>query len=333
MNLPRELVLWIGLGVLGIGGLLLMLAVFIAHLNQQRQFRARVARVIGAGSTDVVLSPKASAAAAAAQTNRGAEQGLLDPLLARMLGREMMPRWLTMTVRLLILASFVSAGWVVFAIIRFLGDLPAIVAIPMGIVCGWMAMRTVFNFFQRREETRFLEGFPESMGIFVRMVRAGLPVPEAIRTVGMEGPPAVAEVFKRMSDSLAIGDPMPDVLMEAARRLEIAEFRFFVVAVNIQRETGGNLALTLDNLADIIRKRRTARQRALALMSEVKASIGILTALPFVIAIFLWFQNPDYISVLFTTQRGRFVLFCAIALLTTGLTVMQLLIKRTLRGA
>ena len=55
-----------------------------------------------------------------------------------------------------------------------------IVAIPMGIVCGWMAMRTVFNFFQRREETRFLEGFPESMGIFVRMVRAGGASPHLV---------------------------------------------------------------------------------------------------------------------------------------------------------
>ena len=146
-------------------------------------------------------------------------------------------------------------------------------------------------------------------------------------------PPAVADVFKRMSDSLSIGDPMSDVLMEAAKRLDIAEFRIFVVAVNIQRETGGNLAVTLDNLADIIRKRRTARQRALALMSEVKASIGILTALPFIISIFLWLQNPDYISLLITTQRGRFIFFCAIVLLTSGLAVMQLLIKRTLRGA
>lgn len=332
MNLPRELVLWGGIGIVVIGGLLLVVAALIAQLNERRQFRARVARVVGVAQPIVQKSHETGAAAS--QSNRTqAEQGLIDPLLARLLGREMMPRWLTTTIRLLMLGAFAFAGWMVFAIIRYLGDLPIVVAVPLGIVTGWMAMRTVFNFFQRREETRFLEGFPESMGIFVRMVRAGLPVPEAIRTVGMEGPPAVAEVFKRMSDSLAIGDPMPDVLMEAARRLEIAEFRFFVVAVNIQRETGGNLAVTLDNLADIIRKRRTARQRALALMSEVKASIGILTALPFIIAIFLWFQNPDYISVLFTTQRGRFVLFCAIALLTTGLAVMQFLIKRTLKGA
>ena len=70
-----------------------------------------------------------------------------------------------------------------------------------------------------------------------------------------------------------------------------------------------------------------------ALMSEVKASIGILTALPFIVGGFLWFQNPGYISILFTTQRGRFVLFCAIALLSTGLAVMQIMIKRTLKGA
>lgn len=331
MNIPRELALWIGVGIVCLGGLLLVVVAIVQHLNAQRRFRDRVARVVGLPDTNAA-KPRETTAASSSQP-RDRERNLLDPILARLLGRELMPRWITRTNRAAMIVGGVLVGWMVFAIIRFLGDLPVVVAIPGAVIGGWLAFRAVFSFYQRREETRFLEGFPESMGIFVRMVRAGLPVPEAIRTVGMEGPHAVAEVFKRMSDRLAIGDPMPDVMLDASKRLEIPEFRFFVVAVNIQRETGGNLAATLDNLADIIRKRRTARQRALALMSEVKASIGILTALPFIVGAFLWFQNPTYISVLFTTQRGRFVLFCAIALLTTGLTVMQLLIKRTLRGA
>jgi Flp pilus assembly protein TadB len=331
MNLPRELVVWGGIGVLVVGGILLAVAMVVAHLNERRQFRARVIRVIGIGQP--IVQKATEQAGQAAQSNRASsEQPLLDRILARILLREVMPRWLTNPMRGTMIATLAISGWVVFAIIRYLGALSVTIAVPAGLLVGWMTMRATFKFLQRREETRFLEGFPESLGIFVRMVRAGLPVTEAIRTVGMEGPPAVADVFKRMSDSLSIGDPMSDVLVEAARRLDVAEFRIFVVAVNIQRETGGNLAVTLDNLADIIRKRRTARQRALALMSEVKASIGILTALPFLIGVFLWFQNPDYISLLITTERGRFVLFCAIALLSTGLAVMQVLIKRTLRG-
>jgi Flp pilus assembly protein TadB len=331
MNLPRELVLWGGVGVLVVGGLLLAVAMVVAHLNERRQFRARVARVVGIAQP--IIHKVVEQGTETNQSNRAnAEQLIVDRILARVLLREVMPRWITNTMRILLILAFTISAWAVFGIIRYLGALSVMVATPSAIVIGWMAIRATYKLLQRREETRFLEGFPESLGIFVRMVRAGLPVAEAIRTVGMEGPPAVAEVFKRMSDSLSIGDPMPDVLMEAARRLDISEFRIFVVAVNIQRETGGNLAVTLDNLADIIRKRRTARQRALALMSEVKASIGILTALPFIISIFLWFQNPDYISLLITTERGRFVLFCAIVLLTTGLAVMQVLIKRTLRG-
>lgn len=332
MNLPRELVLWAGIAIVAIGGLLLVAAIFIAQHNERRKFRARVDRVIGS-TQPAIPTAIAKAAAASAQSNHNQnEQILIDRILARALRREVMPRWTTRTIRTLMIAALLAMGWLVFAIIRYLGDLPVYIAGGAGALIGWLAMRAVFTFFHRRQDSRFLEGFPESIGIFVRMVRAGLPVAEAIRTVGMEGPPAVADVFKRMSDSLSIGDPMSDVLMEAARRLDIAEFRIFVVAVNIQRETGGNLAVTLENLADIIRKRRTARQRALALMSEVRASIGILTALPFIISIFLWLQNPDYISLLITTQRGRFILFCAILLLTSGLTVMQLLIKRTLRG-
>lgn len=333
MNLPRELVLWGGLGIVVIGGLLLVASLIIAQLNERRQFRARVDRVIGSAQPAAQIALAKAAAVSTGSNHNQNEQILLDRILARLINREVMPRWITKTIRSMMIGAFLMVGWLVFSIIHYLGDLSIYIAVIFGIAIGWMAMRAVFKFFHRRQESRFLEGFPESMGIFVRMVRAGLPVAEAIRTVGMEGPPAVADVFKRMSDSLSIGDPMSDVLMEAARRLDIAEFRIFVVAVNIQRETGGNLAVTLDNLADIIRKRRTARQRALALMSEVRASIGILTALPFIISIFLWFQNPDYISLLVTTPRGRFIFFCAILLLTSGLAVMQLLIKRTLRGA
>ncbi|MBL8698383.1 MAG: type II secretion system F family protein [Alphaproteobacteria bacterium] len=331
MTIPRELALWIGVGIVVVGGLLLVAVAIIQSINAKRRFRERLARVVGLPDPEAAKPRETVSQSTKAARER--DRSFIDPVLGRLLGRELMPRWLTRANRLTMIIGGGVTGWIVFSIIRFLGDLPVFVAIPGGVIGGWLAFRAVFTFYQRREETRFLEGFPESMGIFVRMVRAGLPVPEAIRTVGMEGPHAVADVFKRMSDRLAIGDPMPDVMLDASKRLEIPEFRFFVVAVNIQRETGGNLAATLDNLADIIRKRRTARQRALALMSEVKASIGILTALPFIVGTFLWFQNPGYISVLFTTQRGRFVLFCAIALLTTGLTVMQLLIKRTLKGA
>lgn len=331
MTLSRDLALWIGVGIVCLGGLLLVAVAIIQSMNAKRRFRERLARVVGL--PDPGAAKPREIESASAKKSRERERSIFDPILARILGRELMPRWLTRGNRITMIVGGALVGWCVFSIIRFLGDLPFFVGVPGGIIGGWLAYRAIFAFYQRREETRFLDGFPESMGIFVRMVRAGLPVPEAIRTVGMEGPHAVAEVFKRMSDRLSIGDPMPDVMLDASKRMEIPEFRFFVVAVNIQRETGGNLASTLDNLADIIRKRRTARQRALALMSEVKASIGILSALPFIVGAFLWFQNPGYISVLFTTQRGRFVLFCAIALLTTGLAIMQLLIKRTLKSA
>ena len=119
-------------------------------------------------------------------------------------------------------------------------------------------------------------------------------------------------------------------LTEAARRIEVADFRFFVVAVNIQRETGGNLAATLDNLADMIRRRRAARQRAYALMSEVRASIAVLTALPFVVAGFIFVTNRPYAQILYTTERGRMILAAAIMMLGFGLAVMRWIIKRTM---
>jgi tight adherence protein B len=94
------------------------------------------------------------------------------------------------------------------------------------------------------------------------------------------------------------------VLWEAARRLDIPEFNFFVISLSIQRETGGNLAETLANLSDILRRRRQMRQKVKAMSSEAKASAYILGSLPFGMFGIVYCVNPGYASMLLTDPRG-----------------------------
>jgi len=330
MIIPKTLLLWGGTAVLVFGFIILATVAFLTERAARKRFQQRLVRAFGSENVPVANQRPAVPAKGPSFIRVDPDDSWVDPLLCRLTSRKLMPRWLTRSQRIYMISAFVLSTLFIGWLCWFLSGLGWYVSAPIGLVAGWMALRWFFNFLRRGEEMRFLEAFPEALGIFVRMVRAGLPVPEAIRTVGHEGPNAVAGDFRRMSERLAIGDPVGDVLTEAARRIEIADFRFFVVAVNIQRETGGNLAATLDNLADMIRRRRAARQRAFALMSEVRASIAVLTGLPFVVGAFIFITNRPYAMILYTTDRGRVILAAAIMMLCFGLLVMRWIIKRTM---
>jgi tight adherence protein B len=171
---------------------------------------------------------------------------------------------------------------------------------------------------------------PDSLGMVVRAVRAGIPVVEALRTVGREVPDPTGAEFRRLSDQLAIGITMEDALKRLARRSGLPEYRFFAVSLTLQNSAGGNLTETLDNLADVVRKRVATRQRGHALASQARASAYVLSAVPVIAAAALMLINPRYVLVLFNDPRGNIVLACAIASLATGLGTMKAIIRRSL---
>ena len=137
--------------------------------------------------------------------------------------------------------------------------------------------------------------------------------------------------FKRVMDQVKIGIPVEEALRDAAERTGVPEYGFFTVALTLQGQTGGSLAETLDNLADVIRKRVALRLRAIALASEARTSAYILGALPVVTGLILSVVNLDYIRPLFTTRSGNYLLLTAIGLLGTAALVMRTLIHRSLR--
>src|ERR1700731_2968006 len=174
----------------------------------------------------------------------------------------------------------------------------------------------------RRRVAAFINLFPDAIDLMVRALRSGLPISEAVIMASHEiGDPIGAE-FRTIEAGLWPGGGLESLLWEIGKRIDAPEFRFFIIALSVQRETGGNLAETLSNLSDVLRRRRTMRAKARAMASEARASTAILGSLPILVTIMLMFTSPTYISPLFTDVRGLILLAVAVGMLLSGVGIM-----------
>ena len=155
----------------------------------------------------------------------------------------------------------------------------------------------------KRRVNKFTSNFPDAIELMVRGLRSGLPITETLGIVASELPGPVGFEFRAVSDKMKIGRTMEVALQETADRLGTPEFQFFVITLAIQRETGGNLAETLSNLADVLRKRSQMKLKIRAMSSESKASAYIVGSLPFVVFTLVWMINPLYMGGFFVDQR------------------------------
>ena len=155
----------------------------------------------------------------------------------------------------------------------------------------------------KRRIVKFNVNFPDAIELMVRGLRSGLPITETLGIVAGEIPGPVGIEFRAVADKMKIGRTMEAALQETADRLGTPEFQFFVITLAIQRETGGNLAETLSNLADVLRKRAQMKLKIRAMSSESKASAYIVGALPFIVFGLVYMMNPDYMGGFFVDQR------------------------------
>jgi tight adherence protein B len=155
----------------------------------------------------------------------------------------------------------------------------------------------------KKRTNQFNVKFPDAIELLVRGLRSGLPVTETLTIVAQEIPGPVGQEFKSITERIRIGKTMEDALQDTADRLGIPEFNFFCITLAIQRETGGNLAETLSNLADVLRKRAQMKLKIKAMSSESKASAYIVGSLPFIVFTLIWWINPSYIGGFFSDDR------------------------------
>ncbi len=184
-----------------------------------------------------------------------------------------------------------------------------------------------YRFLVERFRKRFLDAFPDLIDMIVRAVRAGVPVTEVIGTAAGESPEPAKSEFRTMSDSLQVGRELDDVLEVAMKRIDIADFSFFCVCLLLQRETGGQLGETLENLSGIIRTRREVRQKTKALTAEARITTKILAAIPIAVLGGLYLTNRDYVMVLFDREAGHKLLTFALISAVFGILVINKMSK------
>ncbi len=180
---------------------------------------------------------------------------------------------------------------------------PIWLALAFGPAVALGIPHNVVGFFIKRRVAKFTAKFPDAIELLVRGLRSGLPITETIGVAGQEIDGPVGEEFRAVTDRMRIGKSLDGALQETADRLGTPEFQFFTITIQIQRETGGNLAETLANLADVLRKRAQMKLKIKAMSSESKASALIVGALPFIVFTLVWFINNNYMANFFIDHR------------------------------
>ncbi|MEZ5680302.1 MAG: type II secretion system F family protein [Erythrobacter sp.] len=200
--------------------------------------------------------------------------------------------------------TYTSVGiGLAIALLLFLRSGSIGLSLGVGTLFGAGLPHFIVNRQIKKRTANFNAKFPDAIELLVRGLRSGLPVTETLSVVAQELPGPVGQEFKGIVERIKIGKTMEDSLQDTADRLGIPEFNFFCITLAIQRETGGNLAETLSNLADVLRKRAQMKLKIRAMSSESKASAYIVGALPFIVFTLIWWINPTYIGGFFEDDR------------------------------
>lgn len=209
----------------------------------------------------------------------------------------------------------------------FVLNLPLFASAGLGLVSALWLPKTWLGMRIQRRSKKFLALFPDAIDLMVRGIKSGLPISETMKVIGEEMSDPIGNTFRGISHNLQVGMSMDEALWSAVHKLEIQEFKFFVISLSIQQETGGNLAEILQNLSTMIRKRHQLKLKIKAMSSEARASAMIIGSLPFVMAGVIYFVNTDYIMTLFTDPRGYLLLAMAGASLLTGILIIAKMVR------
>jgi len=205
--------------------------------------------------------------------------------------------------------------------------------LPLALVVVLVALAAAFAPFgfllhrRGRRLKRFEEMFPEALDLLSRAIRAGHAFQTAMGMVADELPEPVGPEFKKTFDQQNFGLPLRDALNELSERIHLLDVRFFVTAVLIQRDTGGNLSEILDNLAHVVRERFKIQRQVRVHTAHGRFTGYVLLALPAALAVALSVINPDHMQLLFHERMGQVMLMGAIVMQSIGFVWIRKVIK------
>jgi tight adherence protein B len=313
-----EIAIAIGL----LGGFTVLLVTMAFAGGNGRRFTRRLQEV--SGRKEEVA--RAGATQQRSLTRRDSATPGIDRLFQLLPRREALVERLARTGRTISVGQYMLASIAVIAIatvgILIFAKISLMISLLFGVALGLFIPHWLIGRMGKKRTARFVALFPEAIDLMVRALRAGLPITEAIVNAGQEMGDPIGVEFRGIEAGMKLGRDLDSLLWDIAKRIEVPEFRFFIIALSVQRETGGNLAETLNNLSVVLRGRRAMRAKARAMASEARASTAILGSLPVLVTIMLCFTSPTYIAPMFTEQRGWMLFGIAIGMLLTGVGIM-----------
>jgi tight adherence protein B len=315
----------LGMGAMVAMGFVTVLA--FATNPEGRRYRRRLASVSHPKRTRAAAGSGSGTSEARTLSRRESATPMMDRFVKRFLPhRELLVARLSRTVRPITVGHYAvaSVGLAVVAAVLLVifTKLSILPCALIGTVLGIGVPHFVIGRLGKKRINAFLNLFPDAIDLIVRALRSGLPISEAVVSAAQEIPDPVGAEFRTVEGGMRMGRDLDSLLWEIAKRIDAPELRFFIIALGVQRETGGNLAETLSNLGDLLRRRRAMRLKARAMASEARASTMILGSLPIVVTIILLLTSPQYIMTLFTDVRGLILCGIAIGMLVTGIGIM-----------
>jgi tight adherence protein B len=203
----------------------------------------------------------------------------------------------------------------------------ALVAIPLGGLCGWLGMRLLLSVRISRRRTAFARQLPDMLQLVAGSLQAGFSLPQAFDGVTREDTqPSSGEIARALAET-RLGAEIDDALSGVAERMDSDDMRWTVMAIRIQREVGGNLAEVLLNTVDTMRERAFLRRQVRSLSGEGRLSAWILGGIPVVLAAWLFYSSPSYMEPLYKTAYGLLMLGGAGVLFVLGVLWMRVLIR------
>jgi tight adherence protein B len=218
-----------------------------------------------------------------------------------------------------------GVGVLVAALVLIYSRNPAIAW--AGMFIGFLLPYSFVSYRRNQRFEKFEELFPEAIDTLARAVRAGHAFTTALEMISDEVAEPVAGEFRKLYEEQKFGMPVRDALVNLTERIPLVDVKFFVTAVMLQRETGGNLAEILDNLSYVIRERFKIQRQVRVYTAQGRLTMALLMGMPPIIVTIMLIVNPAFIHPLFTDPIGHTLLVAGIALQTVGYFVIRKIIR------
>jgi len=197
----------------------------------------------------------------------------------------------------------------------------------LGMIVGAVLPYSYASFRRSRRFQKFEELFPEAIDTLARAVRAGHAFTTALELISNEISEPIASEFRKLFEEQKFGLPVRDALLNLTERVPLVDVKFFVTAVMLQRETGGNLAEILDNLSYLIRERFKIMRQVRVYTAQGRLTMMLLMGLPPIIVVTMLIMNPTFIRPLFADPIGHTLIVAGLTLQTVGYFIIRRIIR------